>query len=71
MITQISVNAGVIWEYLDRKGEVELSDLLLSLSESKELLLMSLGWLVKEGHVLLTSDARNRRLFVKVNTPGG
>ncbi|MBI3990570.1 MAG: winged helix-turn-helix domain-containing protein [Candidatus Omnitrophica bacterium] len=54
MITQIGIVAGEIWHYLDEHGEVQMSELQKQLQRSQDLLLMSLGWLAREGHVLIT-----------------
>jgi len=53
MITEIGIAAGEIWHFLDKHGEVTLSDLLLGIEKPKEVILMSLGWLAREGHVLV------------------
>ncbi len=53
MITEIGIVAGEIWHYLDQHGEVTLSELSKGIDKSRENILMSLGWLAREGHVLL------------------
>ncbi len=53
MITEIGIIAGDIWHFLDQHGEVNLSDLVKGIDKSRENVLMSLGWLAREGHVLL------------------
>lgn len=53
MITQIGIAAGDIWHYLDEKGSGTLEDLVRSIKKDRSLLLMSLGWLAREGHVSL------------------
>lgn len=58
MITEIGIVAGEIWHFLDRQGEVTLSQLIAGLDRPREWVLMSLGWLAREGHVLvLAKDA--------------
>ena len=56
MIINIGIVAGDIWHYLDEHGKVKLSELIIKLDKSRELILMSLGWLAREGHVLLEGD---------------
>ncbi|NQT94944.1 MAG: winged helix-turn-helix domain-containing protein [Candidatus Omnitrophica bacterium] len=56
MITNIGIVAGDIWHYLDGHGKVKLSDLVTGLDKPRELILMSLGWLAREGHVLLEGE---------------
>jgi len=53
MITEIGIVAGDIWHYLDRHGEVTLSALIRGIDKSRDNVLMSLGWLAREGHVVL------------------
>lgn len=53
MITEIGIVAGDIWHYLDKHGKVKLSKLVAGLDKPYDLILMSLGWLAREGHVLL------------------
>lgn len=51
MITEIGIAAGDIWHYLDEKGSATLDQLVQGIKQPRELLLMSLGWLAREGHV--------------------
>lgn len=53
MITEIGIAAGDIWHDLDQHGESSLTQLVQNIGKSRDLLLMSLGWLAREGHVLL------------------
>ena len=53
MITEIGIAAGDIWHYLDEKGSATLDELARSIKKERELLLMSLGWLAREGHISL------------------
>ncbi len=53
MITEIGIAAGDIWHYLDEKGSASLDQLVQGIRKPKELLLMSLGWLAREGHITL------------------
>lgn len=51
MITQIGIVAGDIWHYLDEHQEAHLSELVEKLGRDKNIILMSLGWLAREGHI--------------------
>jgi hypothetical protein len=53
MIIEIGIIAGDIWCYLDQHGTVTLSVLAKGIDKSRDNVLMSLGWLAREGHVLL------------------
>jgi hypothetical protein len=53
MITEIGIVAGEIWHYLDQHGEVDLNVLIKNIDKPRDEVLMSLGWLAREGHVVL------------------
>jgi hypothetical protein len=53
MITEIGIVAGDIWHFLDQHGEVALSVLINGIDKPRDNVLMSLGWLAREGHVVL------------------
>jgi len=53
MITEIGIIAGDIWHYLDQHGEVSLVALVKGIDKPRDNVLMSLGWLAREGHVIL------------------
>ena len=53
MIIEIGIVAGEIWHYLDQHGEVSLSDLTKGIERNPDNVLMSLGWLARESHVIL------------------
>jgi hypothetical protein len=56
MITEIGIIAGEIWHYLDQHGEVALSALVKGIDKPRDDVLMSLGWLAREGHVVLQKN---------------
>ena len=53
MIIEIGIVAGDIWHYLDENGAVSLSTLVKGIDKPRDFVLMSLGWLSREGHVCL------------------
>lgn len=65
MITEIGIAAGEIWHFLDKHDEVALSDLLLGIEKPKEVILMSLGWLAREGHVLVRFENGEYRVNLR------
>lgn len=64
MITEIGLVAGDIWRILDEKGRLEYSALLSQISHSEELLFMAIGWLCREGHILLTQQ--NKKMYLEL-----
>lgn len=65
MITEIGIVAGEIWHHLDGHGDVTLSQLAAGIERPKELTLMSLGWLAREGHVVVQPDGAEFRVALR------
>jgi len=65
MIIEIGIVAGEIWHYLDQKGEVSLTDLKKGIDRTPENILMSLGWLAREGHVILVKTDNDYRISLR------
>ena len=67
MIIEIGIVAGEIWHFLDQHGKVSLDDLTKSLDRTYENILMSLGWLAREGHVILVQSTNGYRISLRKN----
>ena len=67
MITEIGIVAGEIWHFLDQHGETNLSVLAAGIDKPRDTVLMSLGWLAREGHVLLEQVGREYRISLRKN----
>ena len=65
MITEIGIVAGEIWHYLDEHGESSFSAVVSGIKRSKDLALMSLGWLAREGHVIVRQDRGDFRVTLR------
>jgi hypothetical protein len=65
MITEIGIVAGEIWHFLDQYGEVALSKMVSGIDKPRDTILMSLGWLAREGHVILTQEAEDYRVALR------
>ena len=65
MITEIGIVAGEIWHYLDGHGDVGVSQLISGIDRSRELALMSLGWLAREGHVVVRQEGQELRVALR------
>ena len=65
VITQIGITAGEIWHFLDREGATSLEELCSGIDHPRELVLMSLGWLAREGHVLVLQDTGGYRIDLR------
>ena len=53
MITEIGIVAGEIWHFLDNRKSATLDDLVKGIDKDRNVVLMSLGWLAREGHIIL------------------
>ena len=58
MITEIGIIAGEIWHYLDEHGQTPFSQVVKTIDRPRDLALMSLGWLAREGHVVVRQDGQ-------------
>jgi hypothetical protein len=65
MITEIGIVAGDIWHYLDQHGDTLLSVLVKGIDKSRDNVLMSLGWLAREGHVLLQQSGNDYKVSLR------
>lgn len=65
MITDIGIGAGDIWHYLDAHGELFLSELEEKIDKPRDLLLMSLGWLAREGHVSMSNTGIDFKITLR------
>jgi len=67
MITEIGIIAGEIWHYLDQHGEVALSVLAKGIDKPRDSVLMSLGWLAREGHVIMQEENNDYKVSLRKN----
>jgi len=67
MITEIGIVAGDIWHFLDEHGEVMLSSLIKGIDRPQDITMMSLGWLAREGHVILLQTDGDYKISLKSN----
>lgn len=67
MITEIGIIAGDIWHFLDQHGDVNLSVLMKGIDKPRDSILMSLGWLAREGHVIVQQVDNDYRINLRKN----
>ncbi len=67
MITEIGIVAGDIWHFLDQRQETSLNELVKGIDKSRDNILMSLGWLAREGHILLRKTSNEYRISLRKN----
>ncbi len=66
MITEIGIVAGEIWHYLEKNNKTaNLEDIVKSIDKPRDNILMSIGWLAREGHVTLEGSVPNYRVSLR------
>ncbi|NQT23466.1 MAG: winged helix-turn-helix domain-containing protein [Candidatus Omnitrophica bacterium] len=66
MITMIGIVAGEIWHYLDKSGKsANLKDIIKSVDKDRDMILMSIGWLAREGHLVVEGDKPNYSISLR------
>lgn len=65
-ITQVCLIGGEIWHFIDDKGgESTLSEVLSFINHLKEFIILSLGWLAREGQVFLEDKDNDFKVTIK------
>ncbi len=65
MITEIGIAAGDIWHYLDEHKTCLLSNLIKGIDKKRDVVFMSLGWLAREGHVILEQTDSDYKITLR------
>ena len=65
MITEIGITAGDIWHYLDVHGKSSLSQVTKGIDTEKERVFMSIGWLAREGHVVIEKSGMDYQVYLR------
>jgi hypothetical protein len=65
MITEIGITAGDIWHYLDQHGKSSLKDVVKGIDADKDRALMSVGWLAREGHIIVERTASDYQVSLR------
>ena len=65
MITEIGITAGDIWHYLDTHGKSSLKEIAASINTERDRVLMSIGWLAREGHVIVETTGSDHQVYLR------
>ena len=65
MITEIGIVAGDIWHYLDQHRTCSLTQLVKGIDKEKSVVFMSLGWLAREGHIILEREGSDFKITLR------
>ena len=67
MITEIGIVAGEIWHFLENNGKTNnIEGIIRHVDKPRDIILMSIGWLAREGHVVLKGEAPNHEVSLRV-----
>ena len=65
MITEIGITAGDIWHYLDNHGKSALAEIARGIDTDRDRVLMSLGWLAREGHIIVEGSSPDYQVYLR------
>ena len=65
MITEIGIAAGDIWHYLDQHGKGPLSNVVKGIDTDRDRVLMAIGWLAREGHVIVEGTGPDYQIYLR------
>jgi len=65
MIIEIGITAGDIWHYLDTHGKSSLKDVVGGINTERDRVLMSVGWLAREGHIIVEKSGFDYQLYLR------
>ncbi|OGW74925.1 MAG: hypothetical protein A2Z72_00125 [Omnitrophica bacterium RBG_13_46_9] len=66
MITELGIVAGEIWHYLENRNKTGmLDDIVTTIDKPRDIVLMSIGWLAREGHVILEGESPNYKVNLR------
>lgn len=65
MITEIGITAGDIWHYLDTHNKSSLKDVINGISTERDRVLMSIGWLAREGHIIVEKAGLDYQVYLR------
>ena len=65
MITEIGIAAGEVWHLLEKEDRITLNKIASKLDSPREVILMSVGWLAREGHITLEGEAPDLKVSLR------
>lgn len=65
MEEEIGITAGMIWHALNAKGELSLAQLKAEVNGKMPLFDWAIGWLAREGKIVITREKRSFRAALK------
>jgi len=68
MITEIGLTVGDVLMHLEENIETTLDNMIKEIRKDKDLILMSLGWLAREGHILIEKGEKEYKIVLPKNS---
>jgi hypothetical protein len=65
MVEEVGKTAGIIWETLNGKGELSLAQLKKATKSKAPMFDWALGWLAREGKIVIASEKGTYRARLK------
>jgi len=65
MIIEIGIIAGDIWNLLEKSGDLPLAEINNRLGHKKDHILMSIGWLAREGHIIIKKETTDFKVSLR------
>jgi hypothetical protein len=65
MITEIGITAGEIWQYLEKYNNTTLSKVVEAVNKDRDIVMMSLGWLAREGHITVDTIDNDLKIVLR------
>ncbi|NQU74267.1 MAG: winged helix-turn-helix domain-containing protein [Candidatus Omnitrophica bacterium] len=69
MITKIGITAGDIWYYLEKHQRSGLTKIGKGIDKPRDDLLMSIGWLAREGHIVVEKLGDEYEVWLRESEP--
>ena len=65
MITEIGITAGEIWQYHEKYNNTTLSKVVEAVNKDRDIVMMSLGWLAREGHITVDTIDNDLKIVLR------
>jgi hypothetical protein len=63
--TSIGEVAGTVWRVLTEQGPLSLTKLVKAVGESRDLVMLAIGWLAREGKISIDDNGRHRTVSLQ------
>lgn len=64
-LERIGATAGIIWRLLDERGPLSTAQVVKQSGESRDLVMMALGWLAREDKIAIDAESRGRTVSLR------